>query len=93
MAERLFSTLECEPLARRRFRSQAEARMACFSCIEGSYNPLRSALGYRSPAVYEQGTKTINRSPAHQGPNPPPNRATHFSEELDLADTCSVTGQ
>ena len=58
MAESFFSTLECELLARRRFRSQAEARMACFSYIEGFYNPLRrpSALGYRSPVVYENET-------------------------------------
>lgn len=56
MCESFFSTLECELLARRRFRSQAEARVACFSYIEGFYNPLRlhSALGYRSPVVYEQ---------------------------------------
>jgi putative transposase len=58
MAESFFSTLECELLARRRFCSQAEARMACFSYIEGFYSPLRrhSALGYRSPVVYEQET-------------------------------------
>lgn len=56
MAESFFSTLECELLARRRFASQAEARMACFSYIEGWYNPVRlhSALGYRSPIAYEQ---------------------------------------
>lgn len=60
MAESFFSTLECELLARRRFRSQAEARMACFSYIEGFYNPLRrhSALGYRSPVVYEQASQS-----------------------------------
>ena len=59
MAESFFSTLECELLARRRFRSQAEARMACFSYIEGFYNPLRrySALIYRSPVAYEQETQ------------------------------------
>ena len=30
--------------------------MACFSYIEGFYNPVRlhSALGYRSPIIYEQ---------------------------------------
>ncbi len=56
MCESFFAILECELLARRRFRSQAEARMACFSYIEGFYNPLRlqSALGYRSPISYEQ---------------------------------------
>ena len=56
MAESFFSTLECELLARRRFRSQAEARMAVFSYIEGFYNPhrLHSALGYISPAEAER---------------------------------------
>jgi putative transposase len=55
MAESFFSTLEAELLSRRRFTSQAEARMACFSYIEGWYNPMRlhSGLGYRSPMTYE----------------------------------------
>ena len=35
MAESFFSTLEAELLSRRRFTSQVEARMACFSYIEG----------------------------------------------------------
>ena len=56
MCESFFATLECELLERRRFASQAEAKMACFSFIEGWYNPARlhSALGYRSPMAYEQ---------------------------------------
>ena len=51
MCESFFATLECELLARRRFASQSEARMALFSYIEGWYNPGRrhSALGYLSP--------------------------------------------
>ncbi len=55
MAESFFSTLEAELLSRRRFMSQAEARMACFSYVEGWYNPVRlhSSLGYRSPMAYE----------------------------------------
>jgi putative transposase len=55
MCESFFATLECELLERRRFASQVEARMACFSFIEGWYNPVRlhSALGYRSPMAYE----------------------------------------
>jgi putative transposase len=55
MAESFFSTLEAELLSRRRFASQAEAKMACFSYIEGWYNPVRlhSGLGYRSPITYE----------------------------------------
>ncbi|GMU68020.1 MAG: putative transposase for insertion sequence element IS986/IS6110 [Steroidobacteraceae bacterium] len=56
MAESFFATLEREVLNRRRFRSQAEARMALFEWIEGWYNPHRrhSGLGYRSPVNYEQ---------------------------------------
>jgi putative transposase len=56
LCESFFATLECELLARRRFRSHAEARMALFSYVEGFYNPVRlhSALGYRSPAIFEQ---------------------------------------
>lgn len=56
MCESFFATLECELLERRRFASQAEAKMACFSFIEGWYNPIRlhSALGYRSPMTFEE---------------------------------------
>jgi putative transposase len=55
MAESFFSTLEAELLSRRRFASQAEAKMACFSYIESWYNPARlhSGLGCRSPIAYE----------------------------------------
>ena len=51
MVGSFYSTLEAEPLSRRRFISQAGARMACLSYIEGWYNPVRllSGLGYRSP--------------------------------------------
>ena len=60
MCESFFATLECELLARRRFASQAEARMAVFSYIEGWYNPGRrhSALGYLSPIAYEKRMAT-----------------------------------
>ena len=56
MAESFFASLECELLDRRKLSSQVEARMACFSYIEGLYNPgrLHSALGYRSPISYEE---------------------------------------
>jgi putative transposase len=60
LCESFFATLECELLERRRFASQVEARMACFSFIEGFYNLTRrhSALGYRSPIRYEQEMQT-----------------------------------
>jgi putative transposase len=56
MAESFFATLECELLARRRFKTQAEARMAIFDFIEGWYNPRRrhSSLGRVSPLRFEQ---------------------------------------
>jgi putative transposase len=56
MAESFFATLEREVLARRRFHSQAEARMAIFQWLEGWYNPHRrhSSLGYLSPINYER---------------------------------------
>lgn len=56
MAESFFATLECELLARRRFASHAEARLAIFRYIEGWYNPHRrhSALGQRSPIRFER---------------------------------------
>jgi putative transposase len=56
MAESFFATLERELLNRRRFHSQAEAKMAVFEWIEGWYNRRRrhSSLGYRSPVNYER---------------------------------------
>ena len=56
LAESFFSSLEAELLARRRFASQVEAKMACFSYVEGWCNPVRlhSALGCRSPMAYEE---------------------------------------
>ena len=56
MCESFFATLECELLDRNRFKTHAEAKMAVFDFIEGWYNPHRkhSALGYKSPAQYEQ---------------------------------------
>ena len=56
MAESFFATLERELLSRRRFKSQAEAKMAIFDWLEGWYNPHRrhSALGRRSPVNYER---------------------------------------
>jgi putative transposase len=56
MCESFFATLECELLARRRFTTPAEARMAVFEFIEGWYNPHRrhSALDYLSPINYER---------------------------------------
>jgi putative transposase len=63
MAESFFATLERELLSRRRFQSQAQAKMAVFSWIEGWYNPHRrhSSLGYRSPVNYERAHQRATR--------------------------------
>ena len=64
MCESFFATLECELLDRRKFRTKAEARMACFEFIEGWYNPSRrhSALGYKSPITFERTAQNRIRS-------------------------------
>ena len=56
MAASFFATLERELLSQRRFRSQAEAKMAVFEWLEGRYNPHRrhSSIGCRSPVNYER---------------------------------------
>ena len=77
MAESFFSTLEAELLSRRRFASHAEARMACFSYIEGWYNPARlhSGLGYRSPMTYEaQSEAALTPAVARKPTNRPRER-------------------
>ena len=65
MCESVFATLECELLDRRRFTSQAEAKMARFSVIEGWYNPVRlhSSLGYRLPMAYEATMQVAEAKP------------------------------
>ncbi|MDI6809838.1 MAG: IS3 family transposase, partial [Candidatus Eisenbacteria bacterium] len=59
-------TLECELIDRRRFRNQAEARMAIFDFIEGWYNPHRrhSGIEYESPVNYEKrlGSQTTRKN-------------------------------
>jgi putative transposase len=66
MCESFFATLECELLEQRRFRSQAEGRMAVFDFIEAWYNPRRrhSALAYRSPMEFETQNLNLMRASA-----------------------------
>ena len=62
--ESFFATLECELLERRRFKTKAEARVACFEFIEGWCNPSRrhSALGYKSPVNFERAAAEAQES-------------------------------
>jgi putative transposase len=71
MCESFFATLECELLARRRFATKAEARMAIFKFIEGWYNPTRrhKGLGQISPIEFERrhsmhGERAVTHRPA-----------------------------
>jgi hypothetical protein len=69
MCESFFATLECELLARHRFRTPAEAQSTVFAFIEGWYNPRRrhSSIGYRSPVDYERQHQATAVDPdAHQ---------------------------
>jgi putative transposase len=73
MAESFFATLECELLERRRFKTQAEARMAVFAFIEGFYNPRRrhSALGYLSPVAFERRHAIMAQKRSASSPGEP----------------------
>ena len=73
MAESFFATLECELLDRRRFKTQAEARMALFAFIEGFYNARRrhSALGYLSPVAFERRHAIMAQKRSTSSPGQP----------------------
>ena len=60
MCESFFATLERELLARRRFETKAQARMAIFEFIEGWYNLIRrhTRLGRISPIEFERRHST-----------------------------------
>jgi putative transposase len=66
LAESFFATLECELVARSRWRTHAEARLAVFDFVESFYNPRRrhSALGYLSPAHFETRRRLTQTSVA-----------------------------
>ena len=79
MAESFFSTLEAELLARRRFASRAEARIACFSYIEAWYNPHAGSIPplatnppwrTKSPS----NCQLLSRRSHDKSPDCPPNR-------------------
>jgi putative transposase len=84
MAESFFATLEREVLNRRRFKSQAEAKMAVFEWIEGWYNPHRrhSGLGYRSPVNYE---RSHHQARARMAELLPPSAADSLSGKMSKA--------
>ena len=66
LCESFFATLECELLARHRFRTQSEARMKVFEFMEGWYNPHRrhSSLDYLSPIHYERRQQVLHENPS-----------------------------
>lgn len=65
MAESFFGTLKLELMPDRVFASREAARLAVFDYIEAFYNRTRmhSALGYQSPAQYEERFKRLGYVP------------------------------
>ena len=63
--ESFFAPLVCELLDRRRFPTQAEARMAVCDFIAGWYNPHRRHSGrdYLSPIRYGQRRPVVDLPP------------------------------
>ena len=87
MAERFFSTLESALFARR-FRSQAKALMACFSDIEGFYNPpagtRRSYTAQPSSTSRRPNRTRHRRSCSAKPPEPSTETRQSQSERLRL---------
>ena len=65
MAESFFGTLKLELMPDRVFASREAARLAVFDYIEAFYNRTRmhSALGYQSPAQYEERLNRLGYVP------------------------------
>jgi putative transposase len=60
--ESFMASIKTELINRRRFKTKDEARTAIFTYIEAFYNPRRrhSALGQKSPAVYEKSWRPLS---------------------------------
>ena len=81
LCESFFATLQCELLARHRFPTQSQARIAVFDFIEGWYNTQRRhSLDYDSPIHYERRhTATLPEPTSEdgfQGPAPSHDRGS-----------------
>lgn len=81
MAESFFATLECELIARRTWKTKAQARLAIFTWIETWYNPRRrhSGLGQMSPINFE---KQHQEKPT-QAAQPIPTQANQSESHAD----------
>ena len=66
------TTLECELIARRKWETKAQARLAISTWIEAWYNPRRrhSGLGQMSPNNFEQHHQENRRQPAEKTSTP-----------------------
>ena len=55
-ADSFLASLECELIARRRWKSKTEAHLAVFTWIDSGYNPhcKHPALNYLSPNNFER---------------------------------------
>jgi putative transposase len=71
LAESFISTIKCELIKRRTWKSRDQARLAVFQYIETFYNPRRrhSALGYRSPVDHEVEYEKMNKETEERDTN------------------------
>jgi hypothetical protein len=71
MCESIFTMLECERLARRRFTSQPDGRVVVFADIEECCNPARpdSGIGDLSQIAYGHDDDQRNRNDLNDKPS------------------------
>lgn len=85
MAESFFASLEHELLARRSFKSKAEAKTALFTYIEAWYNLRRrhSGIEYQSPTKFElKNAKRFEQRVIHS-PAPVSSKGQHARGAMD----------
>jgi putative transposase len=82
LCESFFATLECELLDRRRFKTQAEARMAVFEFLEGWYNRIAVTpeRGISPPWSMKDNMRPTLET---QAVNSPRNRGNSTGEQVE----------
>jgi putative transposase len=93
MAESFFASLECELIARRTWKTKAEARMAVSTWIESWYTPRHrhSDIGQKSPNNFEKELQHQKEKPT-QRPLPEHGLPTACFAPVDKPPHVPVTG-
>lgn len=93
MCEGFFAMLECDLPERRRFVSQAEAKMANLAFSEDRYHPIRlhSLLGHRSPRACEYTKEVKHHGTLIDKALNTPRKRGSFRSKRDAPPECSST--